>query len=65
MYDPCSKFQLVAVLSEDKYLSLPQENRTTIENISKAGFVIQDNRIKSPDNPALLVPVKIISYKLI
>ena len=63
-YDRDSDFQLIALIRESKYLSLPISNRTMLEAISEPGFSIQNKSLKSPDNPAMLVPIKIISYQV-
>ncbi len=63
-YDRDSDFQLIALIRESKYLSLPISNRTMLEAISEPGFSIQNKSLKSPDNPAMLVPTKIISYQV-
>ena len=63
-YERDSDFQLIALIRESKYLSLPISNRTMLEAISEPGFSIKDKCLKSPDNPAMLVPTKIISYQV-
>ncbi|AFZ13028.1 Type II site-specific deoxyribonuclease [Crinalium epipsammum PCC 9333] len=64
-YDNSSQFQLNVVMRQTKYLSFPEKERIKLESLSKPGFSIADNKIKCPDNPCQLIPVKIISYKLI
>lgn len=57
-------FQMIAIMTESKYLSFPDEDRTTIESISVPGFSVNTQKIKSPDNPAILIPAKIITYTI-
>lgn len=64
-YDNSSQFQLNVVMRLEKYVSFPESQRIKLENLSQPGFSIADNKIKYPDNPCQLIPVKIISYKLI
>ena len=63
-YERDADFQLIALIRKSKYLSLPISNRTMLEAISDPGFSIKDKPLKSPDNPAMLVPIKIISYQV-
>lgn len=57
-------FQLIVIMKEEKYLSFPSEMRTFVEAISDKGFTIKNVNIKSPDNPAQLIPAKMISYRI-
>lgn len=57
-------FQLIVIMKEEKYLSFPSEMRTFVEAISHKGFTIKNVNIKSPDNPAQLIPAKMISYRI-
>ncbi len=59
-----SDFQLIGLIRKSKYLSLPISNRAMLEAISDPGFSIKDKPLKSPDNPAMLAPIKIISYQV-
>lgn len=61
-YDLNANFQMIAIMTESKYLSFPDEDRIMIESISDQGFRVNTQRIKSPDNPAILIPAKIITY---
>jgi NgoPII restriction endonuclease len=62
-YDASASFQVIALMRKSKYNSFPIEDRDNIENISLPGFGMTEQEIKSPDNPAELLPVKVISYK--
>lgn len=61
-HDPNSNFQLIAICSENKYLSLSSENRNAIESISNSQLRINQVQIKSPNNPAKMINAKIINY---
>jgi NgoPII restriction endonuclease len=61
-YDLNANFQMIAIMTESKYLSFPDEDRIMIESISDQGFRVNTQRIKSPDNPAILISAKIITY---
>ena len=57
-------FKLIVVMKEEKYLSFPSEIRMLLERISDKKFTIRNENIKSPNNPAQLIPAKIISYRI-
>ena len=49
-------------MSASKYNSFSLEDRMQIEKINLPNFKISDEKIKSPNNPADLVEVKLIRY---
>ena len=55
-----NRFQLIAIIPEDKYLSLLEHK--TLKFIENNEVVISKSRIKSPNNPAQMTNVRIISY---
>lgn len=57
-------FQLVSILSEEKYNSFPKASRDKIENLICNNFKIQDIKVKNPNNPANLIKAKLIIFKL-
>jgi len=57
------KLQLFALLSQDKYYSFPREDRNNLESSINTDLSIRDVRIRMPDNPAKLIPAKLISYQ--
>lgn len=57
-----SLFQLIAIIPEDKYLSLINKNENTNESIDSHKLHVKKARIKSPDNPAKMTNVMIISH---
>ena len=61
-YDPNSNFQLIAICSETKYLSLSSKSRTAIESMASSQLKINQAQIKSPNNPANMINVRIINY---
>lgn len=61
-YDKTVKFQTIALLSTEKYLSYPVESRTKIEgdeNIS-----VKDIKVNNPNNPVDLIDAKLITFVL-
>jgi hypothetical protein len=57
------KFTVVAIMLKEKYLSFSEKDRKNIEKLDKKGLEIKDAKIKSPNNPAELLDVKILSFK--
>ncbi len=57
-------FKLIVIMKEEKYLSFPSGTRMFLEAISDKGFTIKNVNIKSPNNPAQLIPAKIINYTI-
>ena len=57
-------FKLIAIMKEEKYLSFPSEVRIILEGLSDKNFTIRNENIKSPNNPAQLIPAKMISYRI-
>ena len=57
-----NEFQLIAIIPESKYLSLTDKYKKMIRSISNSNFKINKEKIKSPNNPAQMVDVRIINY---
>lgn len=66
LYDPDSAFQIIAIMRENKYLSFPKSSINNLESCvsSNRELTIDIKNIKSPDNPDILIPAKIINYKI-
>jgi NgoPII restriction endonuclease len=56
-----NKFNLVAIIPLDKYLSFPKED---IKKIEESKFSVMDKKIRNPNNPAKLIDVKLITYEI-
>ncbi len=63
-YDESKHFQLICLLSQDKYDGLPLEDREALESLDIDGVEVLDVGIKSPDNPVRLVEAKILVFKV-
>ena len=57
-----NRFQLIAIIPESKYLSLTDKSKKMIRSISNSNFKINKEKIKSPNNPAQMVDVRIVNY---
>jgi len=63
-YDENADFQMIAIMKDSKFQSFPFAARQEIESLSlNKSLNMRDIQIKSPDNPAILLNSKIISYK--
>jgi len=56
-----NKQKYFAIVNSKKYNSFPEKSRQLIEKTK--GIIIKDHKIKTPDNPAKLKDVKLISFK--
>jgi hypothetical protein len=59
-----SKFELVAIIPISKYLSFPERDREKLEEKQSEKLNITDINVKNPNNPALLIPAKMVSYHI-
>lgn len=57
-------FELVAVIPTNKYNSFPTDNKNRIENLGNTNLTISNVQVKDPNNPANLIDVKLIIFKL-
>lgn len=57
-----NEFQLIAIIPESKYLSLSNKSKKIIKSIPNCSCKINKDKIKSPNNPAQMIDVRIISY---
>lgn len=63
-YDESKEFQLMALMTNDKYESFPLEDREMVESLDVDGVEVLDIKIKSPDNPVRLVEAKLLVFKI-
>ena len=54
-----NEFSLYTIMTQNKYLSLPKDERETLEK--QNNIEIKDIKIKNPNNPAKLLDAKLIS----
>jgi len=57
------EFELVCIITNEKYNSFNKESRNKIEGIKIKGFIISEVKVKDPNNPAKLIGCKLITYK--
>lgn len=57
-------FELVAIIPTSKYNSFSAESRAKLSLLEGANFTINDAKVKSPNNPAELIEVKIITFSV-
>jgi hypothetical protein len=63
-YDEHKDFQLICLMKKEKYEGLPLEDRELLENLSVDGVEVLDVKIKSPNNPVVLVDGKLLVFKV-
>jgi len=63
-YDENKRFQLVCLMKKEKYEGLPLEDREVLESLGIDGVEVLDVRIKSPNNPVVLVDAKLLVFKV-
>jgi hypothetical protein len=63
-YDESKSFQLICLMKKEKYQGLPLEDRELLENLSVDGVEVLDIRIKSPNNPVVLIGSKLLVFKV-
>jgi len=63
-YDESKRFQLVCLMKKEKYEGLPLKDREALESLGIDGVEVLDVRIKSPNNPVVLVDAKLLVFKV-
>lgn len=63
-YETNLKFQLIAIIPNEKYELFPLESRNKIENTSDANLNIENIKVKNPNNPVNLIDCKLITIKV-
>ena len=63
-YDDTKDFQLICLMKKEKYNSLPSEDKEAIENLENENVLVQNVRIKNPNNPVQLMDAKLLIFKV-
>jgi hypothetical protein len=63
-YNESKDFQLMALMTKEKYERLPLKDREALECLGVDGVEILDVRIKSPNNPVKLMEAKLLVFKI-
>ena len=63
-YDERKDFQLICLMSREKYDSLPSEDREAVERLGVDGVEVLDVQVKSPDNPVKFMDAKLLVFKV-
>ena len=56
------RFELVAIIPTDKYLSFPEHSRHLLEKIDRNTFKIDDVQVQNPNNLSDLIDCKLIRF---
>ncbi len=62
-YDESKDFQLICLMTREKYDSFSSEDREAVESLGVDGVEVLDVRVKSPDNPVKLMEAKLLVFK--
>ena len=63
-YDENKDFQLICLLTKEKYDSLPKEDRKVLETLGNSSVETKDIKIKNPNNPVNLIEAKLLIFKV-
>ena len=63
-YDESKDFQLICLMTKDKYDSFSSEDREAVESLELDGVEVLDVKVKSPDNPVKLMEAKLLVFKV-
>jgi len=63
-YDENKDFQLICLLTKEKYDSLPKEDRKVLETLDNSSVETKDIKIKNPNNPVNLIEAKLLIFKV-
>lgn len=64
IYDNTKEFQMFCLMKQEKYNSMPAEDRSILENLNNPNVEIRDIKIKNPNNPIQLIDVKLLVFKV-
>lgn len=63
IYTPSnSQFEFTGIINTEKYYSFPVDDIENLEKLVGKTFKISDVKIKTPDNPSILRPAKLITF---
>ena len=62
-FDKHADFQVFCLMRRDKFNSFPAEDKACLLEMSKENYLITEQKIKNPNNPADLLDCIFISYK--
>mgnify|MGYP001016904679 CR=1 FL=1 len=63
-YNLDAKFQMFVLMQTSKFNSFPNEDIETFQSLINNELKVEDIRIKNPNNPAILMDCKLITYTL-
>ena len=63
-YDEDNDFQLICLLTKEKYDDLPIKDRKALETLDNSSVEVKDIKIKNPNNPINLIEAKLLVFKV-
>jgi hypothetical protein len=61
-FDPVHKFSMHALMLQSKYNAFPADDKKNLEGLIGDNFTVADVKIKSPNNPAILLEAKLLTF---
>jgi hypothetical protein len=63
-FDEKAIFQLICLMQEEQYNTLPEKDKEILENNKNQNLQIHNVKIKNPDNPVQLMNCKLLLFKV-
>jgi len=63
-HDENKNFQLITLLTKEKYETLPQEDRAKLDSLDNDNITIKNVKIKNPNNPVQLLDAVLLVFKV-
>jgi hypothetical protein len=63
-YDENKNFQLITLLTKEKYETLPQEDKVKLDSLDNDNITIKNVKIKNPNNPVQLLDAVLLVFKV-
>ena len=62
--DHNSRFQIFCLMKTDKFNTFPNEDKIALQTLKKDHYLIEETKIKSPNNPAQLLDCTLITFQV-
>jgi hypothetical protein len=59
-----AKFQILCLMKTDKFNTFPNEDKIALQTLKKDHYLIEETKIKSPNNPAQLLDCTLITFQV-
>ena len=62
--DHNSRFQIFCLMKTDKFNTFPNEDKIALQTLKKDHYLIEETKIKSPNNPAQLLDCTLVTFQV-